>query len=148
MGWNAITSFQEASNELVVALFCHAYNCARYTSCIMINDGLHFTAICYSTLNNTHSSLIVALTNGHLHLYAKQSEPFQFSIQTASESNCQLSIFEAHVVLFNLLWTMPTAILKPFPPTFMIAIDLGLRAGVLLFQCFNFSCLQIYMLSP
>ena len=51
MGWNVITSFQEASNEVVVALFCHAYNCARYTSCIMINDGLHFTATYYSTSN-------------------------------------------------------------------------------------------------
>ena len=46
----AITSFQEASNEVAVALFCHTYNCARYTSCIMINDGL-YTATCYSTLN-------------------------------------------------------------------------------------------------
>ena len=46
-----ITSFQEASNEVAVALFCHAYNCARYTSCISINDGLHFTATCYSTSN-------------------------------------------------------------------------------------------------
>ena len=47
----AITSFQEASNEVAVALFCNAYNCARYTSCIVINDRLHFTATCYSTLN-------------------------------------------------------------------------------------------------
>ena len=46
-----ITSFQEASNEVAVANFCNAYNFARYTSCIMINDGLHFTATCYSTLN-------------------------------------------------------------------------------------------------
>ena len=44
-----ITSFWEASNEVAVALFCHAYNCARYTSCIVINGGLHFTATCYST---------------------------------------------------------------------------------------------------
>ena len=46
-----IKSFQEASNEVAVALFCHAYNCPRYTSCISINDGLHFTATRYSTSN-------------------------------------------------------------------------------------------------
>ena len=41
----AITNFQEASNEVAVTLFCHAYNCTRYTSFTMINDGFHFTAV-------------------------------------------------------------------------------------------------------
>ena len=45
----AITSFQEASNEVVVSLFCHAYNCVRYTSCIMIN--MMASLYCYLLFN-------------------------------------------------------------------------------------------------
>ena len=39
---------------MAVALFCHAYNCARYTSCIMINDGFHFTATNVESIIEEH----------------------------------------------------------------------------------------------